>query len=153
MKNGLLIQCRIGFRVLFGAVPTVRACCFPWWASCTSATRSLLSIHGTRANAVQYVGKPGWSLTRAPCDLLRCGRRVVSLQADMLGLLASQGAKLDIQTQTGATIAHIAARYGGADCLRVLCERGVDVTAVNHAGNTPVIFATVANDVEVGWTS
>lgn len=71
------------------------------------------------------------------------------VQGDMLELLASKGANLDTQTNTGATLAHIAARYGGADCLRVLCERGVDVDAVNQAGNTPLIFTTVVNDVEV----
>lgn len=69
----------------------------------------------------------------------------------MLELLASRGANLDIQTQMGVTLAHIASSSGsgGPGCLRVLCEYGADVDAVSQAGNTPIMFATVANDLEV----
>lgn len=55
-----------------------------------------------------------------------------------------------MQTQTGATLAHIAARDGTSGCLKVLCEHesaGVDV--VNQAGNTPVMFSAMTNDLEV----
>lgn len=69
----------------------------------------------------------------------------------MLGLLARKGANLNVGTDTGATLAHIAARDGDSDCLKVLCERGADVDAVNQLGNTPIMFAAMAGDVDVSF--
>lgn len=55
-----------------------------------------------------------------------------------------------MQTQTGATLAHIAARDGASGCLEVLCEHeSTRVDVVNQAGNTPVMFAAMANDLKV----
>lgn len=71
-------------------------------------------------------------------------------QPDILNCLAVRGANLNLQTQTGATLAHIAARDGASGCLKVLCEHeGVRVDVVNQAGNTPVMFAAMTNDLEV----
>lgn len=69
----------------------------------------------------------------------------------MLDLLARKGADLNARTNTGANLAHIAARDGESGCLKVLCERGADVDAVNQLGNTPAMFAAMAGDVDVSF--
>lgn len=76
-------------------------------------------------------------------------RAIFLTQAAALDMLASTGANLDTRTQTGATLAHIAARDGRSSCLKVLCDAGADIDVVNQFGNTPVMLAALANDLEV----
>lgn len=71
----------------------------------------------------------------------------------MLDLLARKGADLNVRTNTGATLAHIAARDGDSGCLAVLCERGADVDSVNQLGNTPTMFAAMVGDVNVSFVT
>ena len=75
------------------------------------------------------------------------------VQAEILDLLARKGANLNARTSTGVTLAHVTARDGHSGCLRVLCERGADVDAVNQLGNTPIMFAAMAGDVDVSFVT
>lgn len=70
-------------------------------------------------------------------------------QAAVLDILVSKGANPNARTQTGTTLAHIAARDGKSSCLKVLCDTDADIDAVNQFGNTPVMLAVMANDVKV----
>lgn len=70
-------------------------------------------------------------------------------QSTTLKLLASKGARLDVCSETGTTLAHIAARDGDHACLQILCEGGADVDATNQLGSTPLMFAAAAGDTKV----
>lgn len=69
----------------------------------------------------------------------------------MLELLASKGADLNMRAATGTTLTHIATRDCNYSCLEVLCEQGADVDVVNQLGNTPIMFAAMAGDVQVRY--
>lgn len=75
------------------------------------------------------------------------------VQAEILDVLAQKGADLNERTSTEATLAHVAARDGHSGCLKVLCDWGADVDAVNQLGNTPIMFAAMAGDVDVSFFS
>ena len=98
-----------------------------------------------------FTARPEWDNNRlfALQQTPRRPQRWSYEQAGLLDLLASRGADLNKSSETGTTLAHIAALNDDSGCLKVLCERGADVDAVDQYGNTPIMFAAMTGGVHV----
>ena len=71
-------------------------------------------------------------------------------QAEVVGILAKAGARLEATTRIGAfTPLHVASREGSAAALKALLAAGANVSAASTNGVTPLHEAAVAGNPEV----
>jgi uncharacterized protein len=64
-------------------------------------------------------------------------------------LLARESALLEMRGLTGSTPLILAAESDCVDTVKLLCEHGADLSAVNDHGTTPLIAACMQNRVKV----